>query len=97
MAERRFFKPGGRLGPGPAGEPAFVHRFLIPPRTRAGVSLFGSVGFSQGDMNDLAPGRARDTMAVTTGTRSLSPPDRGQRICHQDQSVDRRQRGSGGR
>lgn len=54
VAGRRFFEPCGRPGPGrdgfgaPAGEPVFTCRFLNPLRTRAGVSLFGSVGFSQG-------------------------------------------------
>lgn len=47
----------------PAGEPAFVRRFLNPLRTRTGVSLFGSVGFSQGLRRSVASGRASRSWA----------------------------------
>lgn len=64
VAGRWFFEPGGRPGPGragfgaPAGEPVFVCRFLNSLRTRAGVSLFGSAGFSRGRRKSVAGGRA---------------------------------------
>ncbi|ONK12141.1 hypothetical protein STBA_28800 [Streptomyces sp. MP131-18] len=59
-AGRRFLEPGSRTGPGRdgfgarAGEPVLVRRLRNPRRTRAGVSLFGLAGFSQGRRRSVA-------------------------------------------
>ncbi|QFZ24259.1 SDR family oxidoreductase [Saccharothrix syringae] len=64
-ATMRFFDPTGRPGPGrtgfgaAAGRAIFVWRLRNPRRTRAGVSLAGSAGRSQGWRRSATSGRAR--------------------------------------
>lgn len=82
-ADRWFFEPGGRPGPGregfgaPAGEPVFVRRFLNPLRTRAGVSLFGGLGFSQGRRRSVASGRAGEAELGEGDDHQPRPPGGG--------------------
>lgn len=75
VAERLFLESSGRPGPGRvglgarAGERDFVWRFLKPRRTRAGVSLFDSAGFSR-RLAATAPGPA-DTTGLEIEERTV--------------------------
>lgn len=66
-----FLRPGGRPGPGlvgfgaPAGHAALGRRCRKSRRTRAGLSLCGSLDRSQGRRRLAAGGRANRSWAQT--------------------------------